>query len=193
MLAHTVLALSLVVRVYDNTGVSPGDRATALSAAHAILEAAGIAVSWRDGGDAESARPGEVIVRIVAAPPDMLPGPLGFSLIDVAQRSGTLATVFADRVAHLAALASADTGRLLGRAMAHEIGHLLLGTTRHADRGLMRGVWTTVELHREQPWDWTLSREDVVHMRRGLAARLRRPDRPETVIATKSPKRSPGS
>jgi hypothetical protein len=181
MLARTLLALSLAVRVYDNTGVSPGDRASALAAAHAILKDAGIAVTWREDDSAPT--PAEVIVRIVAAPAEALPGPLGFSLIDVERRAGTLATVYADRVTKLAALAGADPGRLLGRAMAHEIGHLLLGTTRHADRGLMRGVWTSVELHRDQAWDWSLSREDVARMRRGLVARLRRPEQPDTVVA----------
>ena len=33
-------------------------------------------------------------------------------------------------------------GRLLGRVVAHEIGHVLLMTTRHADKGLMRDVLT---------------------------------------------------
>ena len=181
MLARTVLVLSLAVRVYDNTGVPPGDRASALAAAHAILKDAGIVVTWREDDNAPA--PTEVIVRIVTAPAEALPGALGFSLIDVDRRAGTLATVYADRVTKLAALSGADPGRLLGRAMAHEIGHLLLGTTRHADRGLMRGVWTSVELHRDQAWDWSLSREDVARMRRGLVARLRRPEQPDVVVA----------
>jgi len=181
MLARTILALSLAVRVYDNTGVPPGDRASALAAARDILKDAGIAVTWRDDDNVPA--PAEVIVRIVTAPAETLPGPLGFSLIDVERRAGTLATVYADRVTRLAALSGTDPGRLLGRAMAHEIGHLLLGTTRHADRGLMRGVWTSVELHRDRAWDWSLSRDDVARMRRGLAARLRGPDQPDAVVA----------
>jgi hypothetical protein len=181
MLARTVLALSLAVRVYDNTGVPPGDRAWALEAVHAILQDAGIAVTWREDDNVPA--PAEVIVRIVTAPAEALPGSLGFSLIDVERRAGTLATVYADRIAKLAALSGADPGRLLGRAMAHEIGHLLLGTTRHADRGLMRGVWTSVELHRDQAWDWSLSREDVARMRRGLVARLGHPEPPDGVVA----------
>ncbi len=181
MLARTVLALSLAVRVYDNTGVPPDARASALAVVHAILKDAGIAVTWREDDNAPTR--GEVIVRIVTAPAEALPGPLGFSLIDVERRAGTLATVYADRVTKLAELSRTDPGQLLGRAMAHEIGHLLLGTTRHADRGLMRGVWTSVELHRGQAWDWSLSREDVARMRRGLVARLRRPEQPDAVVA----------
>ena len=36
--------------------------------------------------------------------------------------------------------------RALGRALAHEIGHYLLGTSRHAARGLMRAHFSPLEL-----------------------------------------------
>jgi hypothetical protein len=195
MLATAVLTLSLVVRVYDSAGVPPADRAAALSVAEAILRDAGIAVAWRDG-TACNEGPGrdvalpngsgpatEVIIRIVKAPLEMLPSSLGFSLIDLTVRSGTLATVFADRVADLARLGGVDPGRLLGRAMAHEVGHLLLGTTRHANAGIMRGTWTTWELQREQPRDWLLLSEDITEMRRGLVGRAHRAGKPAAVMA----------
>ena len=195
MLATAALALSLVVRVYDGAGLAPGDRTAALSVARAILGEAGIAVTWREGGECsdvterrersrnEPAFPPEVIIRIVTAPPGAPPGSLGFSLVDVVERAGTLATVYADRVTDLARLGDIEMGRLLGRAMAHEVGHLLLGTTRHANRGLMRGTWTTGELRLDRPWDWMLLREDIVRMRGGLAARARRLEKPDTVLA----------
>jgi hypothetical protein len=186
MLARTVLALSLVVRVYDNVGVSAGEMESALAAAHSILKEAGIAVTWRseEGQDRQEGQ-NALIVRIVETPPTSVPSSLGFSVVDVKRGAGTLATIFLDRVHALSSQAGADSGVLLGRAMAHEIGHLLLGTTHHAERGLMRGVWTTIDLRKDQPWDWFLSREDGARMRRGLAARLRRPQEPAAVIAQK--------
>ena len=75
MLARTVLALSLVVRVYDNVGVANGDMASALAVAHTILKNAGIEVTWRGaqrGQEGRLAR-AELIVRIVAAPPAASP------------------------------------------------------------------------------------------------------------------------
>jgi hypothetical protein len=190
MLAHAVLALSLVVRVYDNVGIAAKEMESALAAAHAVLADAGIAVTWRECPreacqDLGPLAPAEIVVRVIAAPPASLPDSLGFSLVDVERRAGTLATVFTDRVDALSALAGTASGQLLGRAMAHEIGHLLLGTTHHADRGLMRGLWTTSDLKKEQPWDWVLSREDGARMRRGLAARLRRPEQPAAIVAHK--------
>lgn len=57
---------------------------------------------------------------------------LGFSYVS---KVGTnvLATVFADAVAKVAARDYVEPGTLLGRALAHEVGHLLLGTTDHTN------------------------------------------------------------
>jgi hypothetical protein len=204
MLASSLVALSLVVHVYDSARVPPTERAAALAVAHAILKDAGIVVEWRDGSgcdqpverdvrlpNGQHALP-ELIVRIVVSPAESLPGPLGFSLVDVRLGSGTLATVFADRVKGLARVAGTDPGPLLGRAMAHEVAHLLLGTTRHADRGLMRGTWTTGELRRDSPRDWMLRSDDIEGMRRGLAARAHRLETPAAVMARQDPDISTG-
>jgi hypothetical protein len=204
MLATSLVALSLVVHVYDSAGVAPAERTAALAVAQSIMKDAGIAVTWRDGGECDQPaerdvrlRNGadilpEVIVRIVVSPLESPAGPLGFSLVDVALRSGTLATVFADRIADLAQLAGVDAGVLLGRAMAHEVAHLLLGTTRHANLGLMRATWTTGELRREEPRDWILMSDDIDGVRRGLAARARRLEKPANVLAWHGPETSTG-
>ena len=41
--------------------------------------------------------------------------------------------------------------------MAHEIGHLLLGTNAHSGTGLMREIWTLAELTRNRAQDWIFS------------------------------------
>jgi hypothetical protein len=187
MLARTLLAISLVVRVYDNVGVANADMEAALAAAHATLKNAGIEVMWRVGqvgrvGQVSQDGP-ELIVRIVDAPPGSRPDSLGFSFVDTGTKAGTLATIFDDRVGALSARSGANRGQLLGRSMAHEIGHLLLGTTHHADRGLMRGVWSTIDLQKNQPLDWMLSSEEGARMRRAVALRLRRAEPPVAIVA----------
>ena len=63
-----------------------------------------------------------------------------------------MAYVFYDRVESLAAgqmsirvhgniCAGASTAQILGYAMAHEIGHLLLNLKTHSDAGIMRASW----------------------------------------------------
>jgi hypothetical protein len=166
------LADQLVVRPYNRSGVAPRELAKALETARAILSGAAIDVVWRECDPCTGALgPRELIVRIVAAPARAEQHSLGYSLVDVRQRSGSLATIFADRVESMATAAGFDPGVLLGRTIAHELAHLLIGTTEHSARGLMRARWETREIQRDLRLDWVLSRDEGTRMRRGLAAR----------------------
>lgn len=60
---------------------------------------------------------------------------------------------------------STDLGRALGRILAHEIGHLLLGTSRHQRRGLMRATFSAGDLVDPQPRTYDLSSEEVERLR----------------------------
>jgi hypothetical protein len=110
----------------------------------------------------------EIVVRILTSSgPSPFHTILGSSLF----QNGipiTLVTIWADRVDKMARSAGADAGTLLGRAIAHEIGHVLLGTTRHASHGLMRAEWTDHELILNEPFDWMFGRAEARLLRRGL-------------------------
>ena len=71
---------------------------------------------------------------------------LAHALIDSRTRTSVLATVFIDRTRRVAADLGLDHRVLLGRAIAHELGHLLLATPTHGSAGLMREVWSRSEL-----------------------------------------------
>lgn len=141
-----------VVRFYK-AAIPAEEFGAARRLAAGILRAAGVAVSWSGcWPDAGSIAPGcrrplgpnEIILHIVTAIDANARAnrqSLGFSLVDRETATGTVANVYADRVAVLAGGVGADRLRLLGRAIAHEIGHLLMGTNRHSARGLMRAVW----------------------------------------------------
>jgi hypothetical protein len=169
----------LQVRVYDTTAMSAADRAIALRAAAGALSAAGIDVDWLVCGRHattpvscdEPVGRAELSVRIVsqtASPSAAGHLQLGYSLVDTARREGALATVFADRVQWLAVQAGAETPVVLGFAVAHEIGHLLLGTNTHAAGGLMRAIWSRLELQHGQNADWEFSAREGESMRRAL-------------------------
>jgi len=87
--------------------------------------------------------PGGLTVRIL---PKALPS-ASRAALGMASWSGERAGafVFYDRVR---ACRSQDRllPHILGRVMAHEITHLLLGWDSHADSGLMRGQWTGDDL-----------------------------------------------
>lgn len=173
---------SLVVRTYTHPD-SARDITTARRVASAILERAAIRVEWVECGlpDAASAsgeicrRPrkwDELVVRVVplANTSGSVPGgSLGFAFVDLQAGGGWLATVYPDRVERLAKAAAVDRAELLGRAMAHEIGHLLLGTNDHADAGLMRASWSGADLRRNRAAEWVFHRDEGEAMRRRIA------------------------
>jgi hypothetical protein len=72
---------------------------------------------------------------------------MGIAVDGVTDGSGRIAYIFADRIGQMAwkYLATFDHG--LGHAMAHEVGHLLLGAHSHAPAGLMTAHWYPLETH----------------------------------------------
>jgi hypothetical protein len=169
MLAMLGVAV-VVVRIYDATGFADADRRVALDVAQKALAAANVHVvfkacrpEWSDGEACDTTpAPGERIVRIVNSPPHPQPGTetsLGSAAVDRVTNTGVLATIWADRVRRVAA-GRTDQGLLLGRAIAHELGHLLLGAGAHSKSGLMRQYWTEQELRQNRFADWAFSAED---------------------------------
>lgn len=181
---------SLPVRVYDFGGLDAPSRRQALHTAGAVLARAGIAVTWHACDNtqpppvcARATRPGELVLRIVAAhgtgagaasaalraPASNLT--LGDALVDRTTGSGVLATIYVDSVAALGKAAASDVATLLGYAIAHELGHLLLGTTAHGTRGLMRPVWSRDEIRRGHAADWMFTEREAKAIRARLDAR----------------------
>jgi hypothetical protein len=86
----------------------------------------------------------------------------------VQKGTGVLATVYVDRVLDLARHLDIDHRTLLGRTIAHEIGHLLLATNTHGTSGLMREVWSPEELLASRSDDWILHPFEVAAIRQRL-------------------------
>ncbi len=184
----------LVVRLYDAQALPPSASESALHETRTILAEAGFALQWVPCAPTASAAErcavplggAELVVRLVTAPHQAslarpLRGPhracavgclpLGYSLVDGGTQAGSLATIYLDRVKWLAAASTADLAALLGRAIAHEIGHLLLGTTRHGRLGVMRAIWTRDSLRNSRPNEWRFSAHEARQMRAAVGAR----------------------
>ena len=74
------------------------------------------------------------------APAGFLPSGLGYSL--PCAQSGAQITLYADRMEVVSRTANASFYRVLGQALAHELGHVLLRSTAHESSGLMKAIWT---------------------------------------------------
>ena len=176
----------VVIRTYESTTL-PADRGSTLAAATMILEAAGLDVQWvacdasfgqrEDDPCVAPLTANELAVRFVRLPfsgehTDYVA--LGYSLVDTRRRTGSLATVYVDRVVLLAGACRIEVPTLLGRAIAHEVGHLLLGTATHAPAGLMRAIWSQAALRHERPGDWVFTARDAQGMRDAVRTRTAR-------------------
>jgi hypothetical protein len=163
-------ALTVTIRVYDLYGLPPETRQEALAIAVEALEHAGIQAAIVDC----SARPalaacatgpgnGELVLRIHRHPKDGA-HVLGDAIVRASGPS-TIATVYAAAIAERARRTGQRLATIVGRVSAHEIGHLLLGTTGHAAHGLMRPSW---DLARVDRGDWGFTRDEAATMRRRL-------------------------
>ena len=159
----------VVVRVYDIVGVADIERQKALDVAQELLAETNTHVIFRmcTGDEAATAAcekplgPGERMLRIMNAPSPPragTEGSLGNAAVDD-RNIGVLATAYPDRIAKKVRDPEQRT-LLLGRTIAHEIGHLLLAANGHSKSGLMREFWTDQELKRNEATDWAFSAED---------------------------------
>lgn len=162
---------AITVRVYDVVGFAGDDLTAAQRVAEGILQSAGVRTWWRECWREAGAFQGdthacgtplqrtEVIVRIVMDrfAVDGRNMSLGYSVVVAAGEAARLATVFGDRVTRLADRVRFDRNQLLGRAIAHEVGHLLLGSNQHSQKGLMRAHWSDSSLSQHaDAWQFSL-------------------------------------
>jgi hypothetical protein len=143
-------SLTFTVGIYDYAHASPATLAGAEREAGRILGVAGVQVAWRECGTTEpdsysqspcqkSAGRAYIELRILAQPNKSMyrNDPLGFAI----------APAMANVYYHKAMLFVGGDGAgyegqtILGCVMAHEIGHLLLGSNSHSDSGIMRATW----------------------------------------------------
>ena len=164
----------MTIRLYDGAASDAAVRRDALDTAAAILADSGVRARWLDCTldqgvrRCDPERSSDLMIRIVPsivaedAPSGATIGPatagfarrvLGFAVVPESG-GGVLATIFMEGVREAASRAGVPLSVLLGRAIAHEIGHLLLGSSGHGDRGLMREIWTDAELAANHPGDW---------------------------------------
>ena len=162
------LAATIFIRSYNNFGVPEPDLAVVREHAQAILQKAGVNIVWTDcwvGDRGEAINTvercqepvgGDIVLRLQKTKETDRSRfvSMGFSLVGTPGTAPFLATVYVDRAESVARGAGIDPRRVLGLAIAHEIGHVLLNSSSHASSGLMRADWSRAELRRKDPGAW---------------------------------------
>jgi hypothetical protein len=185
---------TLRIRLYNAAHVKPQVLGWARAETTRIFKAGGINATWElpaveaaeDRGIDMSANSWNtdsrryLVVRITrGTAPSVAPGALGFAL-PFAQ-TGAHASIFYDRIEVLARLLNRTQYMILGHAMAHEIGHVLLRSSEHSAAGLMQARWNEASwrlgaagLLSFLPAEKAAMRETVRAFANPLAARLGR-------------------
>ena len=154
---------SIRVRLYDYARLEPIDLARAEDEATQILRRAGIETAWVDCPLASSGGQLQPVCQEDLAPTDIslriLPrsmsvhspfrgNTLGFAGLSGEGDRGSMASIFYFGIQDLARMGDTPEHKILGHAIAHEIGHLLLRTIGHTSSGIMRVTWGRKDLKR---------------------------------------------
>jgi hypothetical protein len=118
--------------------------------------AAGVPIKWNTRSEGGVVRKTEsedcVVVTVLPKPATHISAEaLGFAKPHGVD--GGEVTIFSDRIEGLPYwqnTSGANVSKILGSVMAHEIGHVLLGSPDHSPTGIMNGHWGTTEF-------WTLT------------------------------------
>ena len=154
----------LQVRLYDYARLSPAMIKWAAEDAKEVLSKAGISTRWLDCSMSLSDEELDPSCRVASGPTvvvlKILPremaerftvpeGSFGFAMLpDKARGFGSQAVVFYHRVNELAADMDSYRSVALGHILAHEIGHLLLGSGSHSSQGIMKATWQNADMEK---------------------------------------------
>jgi len=135
--------LRVTVRVYNLARVSASNLAQSEHEASRILHEAGIEIEWTECPCPQTPGPSGLMLRIIprlfgSMRADFRDNDLGFA--PTSADGGVLATIFFNRVE--AITKGGSVAPILGSAIAHEFGHLLLGPNAHSSDGIMRARWS---------------------------------------------------
>ncbi len=139
--------------VLDYAGVPEPVLERARRVANRIFQEAGVMLDWLPAANLSAntiscdcpTGPAVLFLRLI---PHFLAETLptyktrfGFALLTRSSGYPSNAYVFVDKVKEFAVSQATPTAILLGHVLAHELGHLLLGTNSHSQSGIMRSYW----------------------------------------------------
>lgn len=156
--------------------------AALVAEAEALWARAGVRLVWRNGADRVVETDRALRVLVIPRPAPSSSPRQDYALGELLSFGppNALAVVSIDRVQELVnssntsstmppSLHATRIGIVLGRAVAHEIGHYLLNSRAHADKGLMRATFDVRELLDRRPGTFELDGESKALIRQRIA------------------------
>lgn len=143
---------SVIVVIHDSAAVPAVILESARTLAAAVFERAGVTVRWdANGGLGTACRPDGrqsaddlFCVQVLLRPRNAVSAPgkrrvMGMALASDHRRA--VLSVYFDAVTDVASRYGVPLGQVLGIALAHEMGHVMLPPPSHAANGIMQPSW----------------------------------------------------
>ena len=166
--------VQLRVSVFNSSPLLPSTIEGAEREASRVLRYTGVEVLWLNcpqdaqheaslGLCSEASFPTHLHLRILPASRGLKATTLGISFLAEGGK-GCYADLFHEPMQKLQEETHVSAATILGHAMAHELGHLLLGTNSHSPIGLMRAHWDPEDLTRASRGALRFSHEQSLHV-----------------------------
>jgi hypothetical protein len=173
---------TIAVEVHDYARVPPAILAAAAEEAARVLHKAGIEVRWTLGltprvgtpAGVEAAELPLLTVEIFAprhATPVRSPSVLGFTVLPADGSQGVYAGVRYGAVERQLRETAASLPQVLGYVIAHEVGHLLLGTNAHAAWGVMSAQLSGAYFDRAAQGTLLFAPDEAAQLRKAIRSR----------------------
>ena len=146
---------AIMVRLYSEVQFPPRTLGQAEQESVRIFRQAGIEIDWVECGTFMphadprckiSPDPEHLVMRIVRKASSAADSVFGMAFLSEIDGRGAYGDVFFGSVERLHQECGASVGRVLGHVMAHELGHLMLGTKAHTAIGIMQPHWSSEQL-----------------------------------------------
>ncbi len=168
----------VTIRIYNYVRLPDWQLSRVEKAVAGILEKARIRIAWIDCPTCEEEvsryqecsqplKPRDLILKVVHRFPWKEQGKNKEAF---ALTAGHNILVDCERLMELSHCGEALESKILGIAIAHEIGHALLGPGAHRPRGIMCPRWIIEEFNRTPRGDLCFTEEQAVLMRQALAS-----------------------
>jgi hypothetical protein len=164
----------ITVRVLNPAGIPPRTLLRAEHVAAAAFDQAGVEIAWRQCPSCgEELATNEFWLHLLINKPPHLHGDaLGFAVLMPARDgAASYGGVFWPAVEQAAASLNADEASLLGAAIAHELGHILLRSPGHAWTGVMRPRFQNAEARMAASGELRFTREQAERIQAELIRR----------------------
>lgn len=180
---YTESGQRIVIRIHNLAQAPGGTLTRAIKEANRIFQQAGIEMQWLECGPGmdpildcqDSPGPTHLALRVVlrsdAQTPESADNFFGLAL--PYEEGGVRAVVFYQHLQEFAKGGTASLAQVLGHAMAHEIGHLLLWSKSHDESSVMKESWSREDLREIARGHLTFTPQQAEVMKANLMVRLR--------------------